>query len=66
MKSLAASRFDTARAGLFRQLLDNPHNAIRVRAYDHVLSCDKGRAAPVWPYKDGHFLGNNLAGHDHP
>jgi hypothetical protein len=46
--------------------IDNPQDAIRGWADDHALSCDKGRAAPVWPYEDVQFLRNNFAGHDHP
>jgi hypothetical protein len=50
---------------LFRQLLDNPQDAVRVRAYDHAAASYEGIAAPVRSCENGHFLGNNLAGH-HP
>jgi hypothetical protein len=49
---------------LFR-LLDNPQDAIRVRANDHAVAINKGGAAPVWSCEDGDIFRNNLAGHGH-
>jgi hypothetical protein len=43
-------------------LLDNPQDAIRVRANYYAASGDKSRAAPIRACKDRHSFGHNLAG----
>ena len=46
-------------------LVDDPQNAIRVRANNYPVAIDNSTAAPVLSCEDGHIFGNSLAGKGH-